>query len=718
LASGSLISIGQLCDHGCTALFTATTVEISFNSQIILQGNRSHTTKLWTLDLPSAPDPTTPESANAMVHNPNIAERIAFYHASLFSPAITTWCEPIDAGHLTTWPALTSAQVRRHPPDSKAMVQGHLNQQRANIRSTKPKSVTFPTTSDSALPKIEHYPTPEPANVITESLYADCQAITGKIFTDPTGRFLVPSTTGNAYMLVLYEYDSNFIHVEPMKNRTKEEHLAAYRRAITLFQSRGLSPKLQRLDNEASGILQQFMRDSDIDYQLVPPGLHRQNASEQAIRTFKNHFIAGLCTTDPNFPLILWDRLLPQALITLNLLRTSRINPRLSAWAQVHGLFDFNRTPLAPPGTRVLVHEKPDLRGTWSPHAVDGWYLGPAMNHYRCDQVWITKTTAERTADTVVWFPAKVKMPALSSVDTATSAAQELITALQNPSAASPIAPISTIQQEALKQLAQIFSTLTMTEPTTAVPPGFAPLTPDILRPNPTLTAPPLPRVSPSPIIDTPLPRVSPPIPVRPTTTTSLPPQSTDTTYHNSTGNAGRCRRLKARQQRAKKNAIPPTSPAPSTAWTTVTRSTARRLQQRKQPNRLQRGHIAIPNHSANLLLPATPRPIPTPTVQSPPATSLPLPAHAYWTANAVVDPTTGASLEYAQLKLGPDAEKWIQSAANEIGRLTEGVQPHMPTGTETIHFIHPDDKPPDRKATYLRVCANYRPQKAEPERI
>ena len=99
---------------------------------------------------------------------------------------------------------------------------------------------------------------------------------------------------------------------------------------------------------------------------------------------FKNHFIAGLCSTDANFPLKLWDHLLPQALITLNLLRGSWINPQLSAWAQVHGEFGYNSTPLAPQGTRVLVHEKPSVRGTWAPHAVEGWYLGPALRHYRC----------------------------------------------------------------------------------------------------------------------------------------------------------------------------------------------------------------------------------------------------------------------------------------------------------------------------------------------
>jgi len=113
--------------------------------------------------------------------------------------------------------------------------------------------------------------------------------------------------------------------------------------------------------------------------------------------------------------------------------------PRLLAWSQVHGPFDFNRTPLAPPGTRVLVHEKPSLRGTLSPHAVDGWYLGPATLHYRCYQVWILETTSERIADTVVWFPTKVSMPNSSSTDAAIAAARDLTNALLQPSPASPL---------------------------------------------------------------------------------------------------------------------------------------------------------------------------------------------------------------------------------------------------------------------------------------
>jgi hypothetical protein len=367
-------------------MFNASTVTLKYNDCIVLTGTRSSITRLWNLDVPSpaAAPPTSvantpqvasvPSTANAVINNPNLAARIAFYHASMFSPAISTWCAAIDAGHFTSWPELTSAQVRQYPPQSIAMVKGHLDQERANVRSTKPTTEKHEITTSHPVPD----PTPESlapetAALKTHFLYADCQPATGQIYTDPTGRFLVPSVSGNSYILVVYDYDSTFIHAEPMKNRTKEVILAAYQRVISLLKSRGLQPKLQKLDNEASQVLQQYMVEEHINFQLVTPGLHRRNAAERAIRTLKNHFIAGLCTTAADFPLTLWDQLLPQALMTLNLLRTLQINPRLLAWSQVHEPFDFNRTPLAPPGTRVLVHEKPSLRGTCSPLAVDGW---------------------------------------------------------------------------------------------------------------------------------------------------------------------------------------------------------------------------------------------------------------------------------------------------------------------------------------------------------
>jgi hypothetical protein len=53
----------------------------------------------------------------------------------------------------------------------------------------------------------------------------------------------------------------------------------------------------------------------------------------------------------------------------------------LPAQAQLYGAFGYNHTLFALPGR--LFHEKPSARSTWSPSAIDGWYLGPATN---CDR--------------------------------------------------------------------------------------------------------------------------------------------------------------------------------------------------------------------------------------------------------------------------------------------------------------------------------------------
>ena len=107
----------------------------------------------------------------------------------------------------------------------------------------------------------------------------------------------------------------------------------------------------------------------------------------------------------------LWDRLLPQCDYTLNMLRASRLHPSLSAYHQLHAKFDFNTTPMVPPGTKILIHEKPTQRGSWTVHGEDGWYIGPATNHYRCYHCYCISTATPRYADTIEFFPTVVQIP-------------------------------------------------------------------------------------------------------------------------------------------------------------------------------------------------------------------------------------------------------------------------------------------------------------------
>jgi hypothetical protein len=170
-----------------------------------------------------------------------------------------------------------------------------------------------------------------------------------------------------------------------------------------------------------------------VAYQLVPPHFHRRNAAERAIHTFKEHFIAGLAAVDPYFRLHLWDRLLPQAELTLNLLQTSRQHPQLSTAAHYHGLVDYNKTGFAPSGCQKIAHEKPSNRRTWAPHGQHGYYLGPAMHHYRCQNVYISAMASERIVDTLEFFPHDSPMPQISSTDRLLMATNDISNALKHP---------------------------------------------------------------------------------------------------------------------------------------------------------------------------------------------------------------------------------------------------------------------------------------------
>jgi hypothetical protein len=206
----------------------------------------------------------------------------------------------------------------------------------------------------------------------------------------------------------------------------------------------------------------------------VPPRCHLRNAAERAIRTFKEHFLEGISSVNPTFPLHLWDRLLPQAVITFNLLRTSRLHLQLSAAAHFHGLVDYNKTAFAPPGCKIIAHEKPGKRRTWAPHGQHGYYLGPAMHHYRCQNVYISSTASECIVDTLEFFPHNYQMPQLSSTNRLIMAATDIMDALQNTHPAVPFACVGDDTISALAELAAIFKLkLRQTPPPT--PPAAPP---------------------------------------------------------------------------------------------------------------------------------------------------------------------------------------------------------------------------------------------------
>ncbi len=127
----------------------------------------------------------------------------------------------------------------------------------------------------------------------------------------------------------------------------------------------------------------------------------------------------------------MWDRLLPQTVLMLNLLRQSNVAPMVSAYQHVNGVFDYNKMPLAPMGCAVQVHENSERRGTWAANSSDGWYLRTSPEHYRCHVIYSKSTRSERISDTVHFKHRYITEPTLTPEDTIVKALNDLTQALK-----------------------------------------------------------------------------------------------------------------------------------------------------------------------------------------------------------------------------------------------------------------------------------------------
>ncbi len=218
--------------------------------------------------------------------------------------------------------------------------------------------------------------------------------------------------------MVLIEINSNAIIVEPMKSRKDAEMIRAYNALLLRLKRAGNIPKKHVLDNEVLENMKNHIRNTcKINMELVPPGCHQQNAAELAICNFKSHFLSVLAGVSDDFLQTLWDRLLPQTEITLNIIRELNATPTVSAYTHLSGPFDYNKMPLAPMGCEAQIHKKTDKRGTWAYHSIDGWYLFTSPEHYRTHTCHVKATKSKRRLDTVHFKHKNITNPTITHAD-------------------------------------------------------------------------------------------------------------------------------------------------------------------------------------------------------------------------------------------------------------------------------------------------------------
>ena len=450
LASSSLISLPQLCDHGCQCLLTKDSLTVIKNGKFVLQGGkgtpilhgvRNPIDKLWDIPLQqssstytktptkpfsylSPPSQSSSHQLNVIIRKKQLKQDLAkFLHGALFSPRYSTLKHAIQKNFLSSFPGLTEHLFNKHLPTSIATELGHLRQEKQHLQST----------SQQQSPEADFFPPQE--SKTNDVIYAITSYKEREVAAaDLTGRFPYKSSRGNQYVMIMYHYDPNVIWGIPLKSRNAGDIVAAWKHLHKKFLNGGFKPNLFIFDNEFSGEFRSAVEQENITLQLVTPHMHRTNPAERAIQTWKDHFLAGLASTHPDFPMKEWDRLILQCNITLNLLRASRIHPQLSAYASLFGNFDYSRTPMAPPGTKLIFHNKTGQRPSWGFHGQEGWYIGPALDHYRNILAYFPDTRSEKYTDTVTFLPHSIPIPTITMEDYLLQAVDDIISILKSPS--------------------------------------------------------------------------------------------------------------------------------------------------------------------------------------------------------------------------------------------------------------------------------------------
>ena len=427
ILSNNLASLSYLCSQGCTVTLTNTDINVIKDATSVWGGTKATADKLWHLSLADIPmhPPMQRGTTLQAIRLDSDAEYVAFSHAALASPPITTLIRAVEMNYLSNFPKLTARMIRANPTVSRATAMGYLDQTRQGQHSTKPSPARSTQTASAGGMNDDD----ENDSSIKYQVLPVTEILTNA--SDATGRFPFPTRSGYNYLLV--STMNGYVHLELMTSRNKKEYLRVYKATYDFYESHRKKPTNQRLDNETSFALEDFLRMEQVDVQFAPPGIHRQNPAERAIRHVKNTLIAMCTTADPAFPAEnLFEDAIPQAEIVLNILRPWHPDRTINAWTGMHNQpYDHMARPLSIYGMKVVVHDKPGTRGTWAAYGTDGFYVGPAMRHYRNYRCYMPATRSIRISDTIAWLPLAYTMPGHSPLEVLNAAVADLTSAIK-----------------------------------------------------------------------------------------------------------------------------------------------------------------------------------------------------------------------------------------------------------------------------------------------
>ncbi|KAL7475143.1 LOW QUALITY PROTEIN: hypothetical protein ACHAW6_001069 [Cyclotella cf. meneghiniana] len=277
---------------------------------------------------------------------------------------------------------------------------GHLDQRHQGIRSTKLSAAT-------TAPDPMEEPQQLPLNDKTNMVFMSTVDIQGQLFTNQSGQFPITSNRGNNYIVI---YSTQWM---PMtSSHTQPNHVT------DLLAYNDVYAYLHMCDDIAH---------SYTNLTMSPPMMW-EHSSLKTTPASNIHLQKSIKPTLPNKPFAPGKTILlpcmpaqlnltasptdlKQTVITLNMMCPCTQNP-----AVLEEMFSFDATPMAPIGTKCMIHIKPAHRHTWGYHAIKAWYFALALNHYRCIKV-VTDTGALCLADTFTFLHHTLPTPTISNAD-------------------------------------------------------------------------------------------------------------------------------------------------------------------------------------------------------------------------------------------------------------------------------------------------------------
>jgi hypothetical protein len=254
-----------------------------------------------------------------------------------------TLLKAVCKGFVKGCPNLSEKLILQHINPSPATAKGHMKKPHHGIKSTQTKPpqplavspivTTLPApilpSAPYAFPPAAVQPHPilhqenahalphmildegnaSIANAFCFSAFAN--AHTGVVYSNLTSNFPpFMLFDGSVCFHVMYHYKSNAILPTPISGLDDVCIFNAYKKSFGKLTSKGFKPRLNVMDNQRTKFIKKNTKEECM-LQLMEPHNHCVNATKHTIQTFKDAFIAALATTDHDFPLQLWDKLIP-----------------------------------------------------------------------------------------------------------------------------------------------------------------------------------------------------------------------------------------------------------------------------------------------------------------------------------------------------------------------------------------------------------------------